>query len=271
VVILIAASIAFLLLARLVIRALRQRAIAEQRAVVAEEQAAQLAVHTGELEGTVALRTQELEHSHALLERELVERKAAEVQLKERDALLRSVAQSAAELLGSPSHEEAITAVLQLVGQTVGVGRVQINEISTDSDGQLRSATHYEWCVPELTPMIDAAPLQSADLTVALPRTVAVLPVGGLSTFFIDDVAGELRNVFAGAHMRSFLQLPVLVEGKLWGSLELIDSAETPRRWSGAETDTLQTLAGLLGAALTSARTSGALVRPVPRVRSPSP
>jgi GAF domain-containing protein len=33
----------------------------------------------------------------------------------------------------------------------------------------------------------------------------------------------------------------------LWGSLSFIDSASTRRQWSWAETDTLETLAGLIG------------------------
>ncbi|HLF13133.1 MAG TPA: EAL domain-containing protein, partial [Gammaproteobacteria bacterium] len=56
------------------------------------------------------------------------------------------------------------------------------------------------------------------------------------------------------ADMRSFLQIPVLVEGKLWGSFDFIDSSDVKRQWSWAETDTLHTLAGLIGVAITRAR-----------------
>ncbi len=249
-----AGSIAFLLLTRFLIRALRQRAAAEQEAVAARARAAQLAIHKTELEHTVDVRTQQLQQSNSLLGKELVERKAAEASLKQHDALLHAVAKSAAELLGSPSYEEAIAAVLELVGQTVGVSRVQINEINTDRDGHLRASVRYEWCAPGAAPMIDATILQNVDLTLAMPRTVALLPAGGLSTFFVDEITGQFKQALVGAGMRSFLQLPILVESKLWGSFDFVDSSSAKREWTWAETDTLQTLAGLIGAAITRAR-----------------
>jgi diguanylate cyclase (GGDEF)-like protein/PAS domain S-box-containing protein len=251
---LLIASIAFLLLTRVLARAMRQRAIAEQQAVVAEERVTQLARHKIELEATVAMRTRELRQSNDLLGRELVERKAAEKQLKEHDALLHAVAMSAAELLGSPSHEEAITAVLELVGKTIGVSRAHLSEITTDRDGHLHSAVRYEWCAPGMTPAIDHAALQNLDVTAALPGTVASLPAGRLNTFFVDELQSKYRTAFEQMAMRSFLQIAVFVENGLWGSVDFIDSGNVKREWTWAETDTLQTLAGLIGAAITRAR-----------------
>ena len=73
------------------------------------------------------------------LEGELIERKAAETALREHDALLNAVTESAAELLGT-QHEDAISSVLELIGQTVAVSRVQLAEVNTDSEGHLRSS-----------------------------------------------------------------------------------------------------------------------------------
>jgi diguanylate cyclase (GGDEF)-like protein/PAS domain S-box-containing protein len=251
---LLVASIAFLVLTRILTRAMRKRAVAEQQALAADERAAQLMIHKAELEAKVAMRTRELSQSNELLGRELVERKAAEKQLKEHDALLHAVAKSAAELLGSPNHEEAITVVLELVGRTIGASRVHLAEVAVDRDAHLRSTVRYEWCAPGMAPAIDHPTLHSLDVTAALPRAVALLPVGGLTTFFVDEVPEPYRAVFEQVDMRSFLQIAVLVEGKLWGSVDFIDSGRAKREWTWAETDTLQTLAGLIGAAMTRAR-----------------
>jgi diguanylate cyclase (GGDEF)-like protein/PAS domain S-box-containing protein len=105
-----------------------------------------------------------------------------------------------------------------------------------------------------MAPAIDHATLHSLDVTAALPRAVALLPVGGLATFFVDEVPEPYRSMFEQVDMRSFLQIAVLVEGKLWGSVDFIDSGRAKREWTWAETDTLQTLAGLIGAAITRAR-----------------
>jgi diguanylate cyclase (GGDEF)-like protein/PAS domain S-box-containing protein len=251
--VLLIVSVGFLALARSLSRALRQRAAAQGEAAAAQERATQLTLHRAELEQTVALRTRELKDSNGLLEKELVERKAAEDALREHDALLNVVTRSAAELLGTP-HEDALSTVLDLIGQTVGVSRVQLCQITPDERGHLWSVIRHEWCAPRISPIIDHPRLQNIDLTAALPRTVAPALLSGMASFFIGDVTGTYVGLFEGANMRSFLEIPVQVEGKLWGSLNFIDSETTQRAWSWAETDALKTLAGLIGVAITRAR-----------------
>jgi diguanylate cyclase (GGDEF)-like protein/PAS domain S-box-containing protein len=167
---------------------------------------------------------------------------------------LHAVTNGAAELLGSQSLEEATTAVLELIGKTVSVSRVHINEIVTDRDGHLQSSVRYEWCAPGMEPMVDDLKLQNLDLTAKFPRAIAPLLVNGLASFFVDELSGQFKKVYEQAEMRSFLQIPILVEEKLWGSLNFIDSSAEKRQWSWAETDTLQTLAGLIGVAIARAR-----------------
>jgi diguanylate cyclase (GGDEF)-like protein/PAS domain S-box-containing protein len=253
-IILIVATVAFLLLTAFLTRALRQRAVAEQEAVAERERSGQLAEYKVKLEETVAQRTGELRHTNALLKTELFERKAAEEALKQHDALLHSVAKSAAELLGSHSHEEAIASVLELIGQTVGAGRVHINAITIDRAGHLKSTPRHEWCAPGLTPLIDHPAFQDVDLTATVPRMVAPLVAGALGTFYSDDIPTAYKSLCDTNEIRSFLQIPIMVEEKLWGAINFVDSAATKREWTWAETDSLQTLAGLIGATITRAR-----------------
>jgi diguanylate cyclase (GGDEF)-like protein/PAS domain S-box-containing protein len=246
-------SLGFLLLARMLSGALRQRAVAEREAAAAEERATQLTLYRNQLEQTVAERTTELKTANSQLEKELTERAAAEKALREHDALLNVVTQSAALLLGT-QHEDAIAQVLGLVGQTLAVGRVQLCQITPDSRGHLRSRIRYEWCAPGLTAMIDHPKLQDLDLTAALPRSVTPQMLSGGASYFIGDLTGTHVGVFEMAQMRSFLQIPVMMESELWGSLNFIDSGSEQREWSWAESDTLKTLTGLIGVALTRAQ-----------------
>jgi diguanylate cyclase (GGDEF)-like protein/PAS domain S-box-containing protein len=250
---LLVVSIGFLVLTRFLVRALQQRARAERDAAGAQERVTQLAHYKEQLEQTVAERTGELKDANLHLEKELVERKAAETALREHDALLNVVTKSAAELL-SVQHEDAIQRVLDLIGQTMAVSRVQFCEITVDGAGHLRSAIRQEWCAPGATPMIDNPALQDLDLTACLPRTLAPAMMIGEASFFVNDLTGKFFTLFEQAKMRSFLQIPVMVEAKLWGSLNFIDSASTKREWSWAESDTLKTLAGLIGVAVARAR-----------------
>ncbi len=54
--------------------------------------------------------------------------------------------------------------------------------------------------------------------------------------------------------IESLLLVPVMVESKLWGALAFVDPYPERRQWSWAETDTLATLASLVGVSITRAK-----------------
>lgn len=249
--VLLGVSAVYVLLALLLVRALAARSVAEREAAAAQEREAQLEQYQQSLEQQVEQRTDELSRANDLLEAELATRRAAEAELKQHDALLHSVAKSAAELLGAHSHEEALDSVLELVGRTVGATRVQVNSLRTDLDGHLRSTILHEWCVAGASAMVDHPHLQDLDLTVEYPSVAVALLAERMTTFTTADLAASRRPVLRAA---SFLQIPIKAEGKLWGSVLFIDASTEQRVWSWAETDTLETLAGLIGAAITRAR-----------------
>nr|WP_284732244.1 EAL domain-containing protein [Sphingobium nicotianae] len=206
------------------------------------------------LEETVRERTAELNQSNQRLGEELAQRKEAQEALVAHDAMLKAVTHGAAELLGSINLDEAIAAVLELIGQTLAVSRVQLGPITSDRNGHLRSTIRHEWCAPGLRAMIDDAMFQALDLNIALPATRAASLIGERSTVTLDNVAGPAREAFEQAEMRSMLIVPVMIDGKLWEALWFIDSSATARAWSWAETDTLSTLAGLIGISTMRAR-----------------
>jgi diguanylate cyclase (GGDEF)-like protein/PAS domain S-box-containing protein len=248
-----AVTLGFLVLSRFLVGAMQQRSNAHREVEAARERVSQLASYKTQLEHTVTERTAELNGANSHLEAELVERKAVEAALREHDALLNVVTNSAAQLLGA-QHEDAIQSVLELVGRTIAVSRVQFCEILTDDAGHLRSTILQEWCAPGTASMIDDAALQRLDLSACLPRAAAAAMLSGEASFFIDDLTGHYFDVFEQAKMRSFLQIPVMIDEKMWGSLNFIDSADALRKWSWAESDTLKTLAGLVGVAVARAR-----------------
>jgi diguanylate cyclase (GGDEF)-like protein/PAS domain S-box-containing protein len=253
-IVLLLASVVFIILSMFLVRALKHRTVAEQEAVKQRERATELARYKEQLEATVAVRTGELKESNDLLGKELIERKAAEAQLKEHDALLHAVTKSASELLSTRSLDEATATVLALIGQTLAVSRVHINTIVAGRDGHLKSSVRHEWCAPNLARVVGKAVLHELDLAQVLPHLVGPLLGGRLTSFSVGELSGELRDLFEQSEMRSCLQIPIVVDDKLWGSISFIDSAEATRQWSWAETDTLQTLAGLFGVAIARER-----------------
>lgn len=247
-------SFIVLVLAQLLVRAMRLRTEAERVAAASEESKRQLQLYGERLERTVEERTSQLAGANQRLGEELKERKAAEKTLREHDALLSSVTKGAAELLGSHNNDEAIAAVLETMGKTIGVSRVQLLRLDLMSDGHFRGALAYEWCAPGLNTMLDDPRYQQLDLENEYPRQMATLLSQGMVSFHVDDLDEPFRRRYLEADMQTFLHIPVQVEGRQWGTLSFIDALQGRREWSWAETDTLRTLAGLIGVAMTRAR-----------------
>jgi diguanylate cyclase (GGDEF)-like protein/PAS domain S-box-containing protein len=213
-----------------------------------------LAHHQAVLEETVRQRTGELRDANVNLQRELSERRIAQDALHAHDAMLKAVARSAAELLGSLSLDDAIARVLELMGQTLFVGRVHLGPVASGRDGHLRSSVQQEWSAPGLAALSDAPQLKDLDLTANLPSLASAALVGDRSALTLADIPQPLRGCYEAAGVTSLLFVPIMVEGRLWGGLTFMDSAANPRAWGWAETDTLATLAGLMGVSMARAR-----------------
>ena len=252
--VLAAVSLAFLLFTQFLARAIRRRNESETDAVLERRRVAQLRAFQAQLTKTVADRTQELRTTNAQLETELHDRKVAEDTLREHDALLNAVTKSAVELLGSRGYEDAIAVVLELIGQTVAVVRVQLNAIAPGKDGHLYASVTQEWCAPGQCPTIDSPAFKNVDLSADIPKAIAPVLSGQHYAYFVADIAEDRREKYLKSEMRSFLLIPVMIEGKLWGSLTFIDASAARRKWNWAETDALETLAGLIGVAIIRAR-----------------
>lgn len=225
--ILLLISLVFIVLTQFLARAIRQRGIAEQQVGAA----------------------------HALLQEELVFRKAAQAALHEHDALLKAVTQSAAELLGTQSHEEAIETVLTFIGNTLAVSWVHLNSINLEPEtNHLRSSLLFEWSAPGMAKMMNDIAFQNLNLAFQFHKMIPPAQLDQVASFYTDDLPEAYKKQLKEAQMQSFLYIPIVIDDKLWGSLHFIDTSSIKRQWTWAETDTLKTLAGLIGVTITQMR-----------------
>jgi diguanylate cyclase (GGDEF)-like protein/PAS domain S-box-containing protein len=171
------------------------------------------------------------------------------------DALLKAVAQSAAELLGTLNLDDAINAVLGFMGEALHVSRVLLAPVTQRADGHLIANFSHEWFTPGRQPYLSQAALQNVDLTALFPHNVAANAMGEPSMQDVAEMPEPLCGIYAGDGMRSFLVIPLMQDEKFWGNLLFFDSQPARREWSWAETDTLTTLASLLSAAIARHRT----------------
>ncbi len=248
-VVLLVVSAGFLLMAERLSRALAQRGAAEREAATAEARAGQMNLYRAELEATVAERTGELRQSNVLLENQLSERVAAEAALRQRDLLLTAVAKSAAALLGDGDLHDAIAAVLQLIGETTSVGRVLFGAIGLGPTGHVMLSLQQEWCASGIGRLAETAELANLDLTERFPAAARLLAIGEQGSVLADELSGPNRDLFRSARVSSVLLVPIRIGGQLSGCLTFVDSSPVRRAWTSAESDTLATLAELVGSA----------------------
>jgi len=213
-----------------------------------------LAQHGAELEETVKQRTSDLKDSNTLLEKELIERKVAQDELHAHDAMLKTVARGAQELLEAINLEDAINTVLELVGQTLVVNRVELCDIKTDAVGHLRMSIQNEWVAANGRRFFNDPQVRDVDLNVAFSAAVSPLLLGERVTFVQDQFIEPFKQLAKESEIESLLLVPVMVESKLWGSLAFTDPSPEHRQWTWAETDTLATLASLMGVSITRAK-----------------
>jgi diguanylate cyclase (GGDEF)-like protein len=188
------------------------------------------------------------------LEREVAERKRAENELRRSNEILKVVATSTTEILRSLDFDRSIPKVLELIGQSMSVSRVELYESDDAANGALARAGRYAWRAPGVPPLPEAQnrthPAEVAEAFPSLP-----LLAQGLTQFIVAQQADEpSRRFLALRGALSVLMVPVFVEGKLWGAVG-IDNCAVERGWSAVEIDTFRTLAELIGAAIADART----------------
>lgn len=235
-------------------RALKQRRDAEQIAVVAEEKAIQFGRYKAELEKKLERRTTELQRANLSLNQDILKRRSVEESLHEHDELLGAVTNSAAVLLGSNSLSEAISAVFEFIGHIVYVSRIQLSAVTFDDREHLRSSLQYEWCMPGVASVLGDQRFQNMDLTEQWPQTTHLTAMGEISSLYIEEVAGVYKDVYEKAGMQSFLQIPIMIENKVWGILSFVDSRKEKREWTWLEKHSLRAFSRLIGNAIMRAR-----------------
>jgi len=122
-------------------------------------------------------------------------------------------------------------------------------------DGHLRAQMTQEWCAPGLTAMLGDPLLLGIDASVHFPESVTPGLVGAPIVYDVDEMPPPFRRLFGKDGIKSVLAVPIISEKRLCGSLVFLDASAVRREWTWAETDTMKTLAGLIGVAISRART----------------
>ena len=181
---------------------------------------------------------------------QLVERKRAEDQLREREIILEAIAFAAEQFLKMPDWRLNIDRVLERLGQTLNATHAYLFEDHLSSEGEPVTSMRYEWTAPGFPSDLDGPYFQNSpihkegfeDQVEALLR--GDIRVGNSSTF--NSIERASMDEFG---VKSILEVPILINEKVWGAIGF-DDFEQEREWSKGEVEALKIAAGVLSAAI---------------------
>src|SRR5258706_8335330 len=184
------------------------------------------------------------------VKQELVERKNAEAQIREREAILEATTFAAEQFLKSPDWRSNMDIVLERLGKTLNATHAYLFEDHLNAEGEFVTSMRYEWTAPGYPSDLDSPYFQSASIhregyeeqVEALMR--GDVRVGNSSTF--NPIEKENMQELG---VKSILEVPITVTEKIWGAIGF-DDFEQERSWSNGEVDALKIAAGILSAAI---------------------
>lgn len=166
-----------------------------------------------------------------------------------RDSVLEAVGFAAEQLLSSGDWEEAVTSVLQRLGQATGMSRVYIYKNRRDEDGILVMDQQFEWCAKGIEPTLGHASTKDFPYEPNFVNFKEILASGRAVYGLLADYPASERADMAREGIQSSASVPVNVGGEWWGFIGF-DDCESPHEWTNPEMQALTAVGGTLGATI---------------------
>jgi len=184
------------------------------------------------------------------LQNELVERKQAETNLRQRESILEVVAHAANLFLKTPDWRMEIDEVLEKLGKTINASHAYLFENRQLENGEWSTAIRYEWAAPGFAseldnPLFIDVPLKEIGFEAWYQRLEQGLLYIGDTKHFNP----EIMEYFLERGIKAILDVPIFINGSWWGTIGF-DDMENRREWTNAEADALLAAGNVLGAAI---------------------
>lgn len=189
------------------------------------------------------------------LKQELEERKIADAELQQREAILQMVADAANTFLNVTdwsvkSWRQEVDKLLEQLGTTIRASHAYMFENHPFEDGSIRMSMRYEWTAPGFesdlqNPRYKDMILGEDYIESWNSKILRGQPFIGDAGHLASEDMDELRR----RGLQALLDVPIFVDGQWWGIIGFDDMAR-PHSWSTAEVDALVVAANLLGAAI---------------------
>jgi diguanylate cyclase (GGDEF)-like protein/PAS domain S-box-containing protein len=201
--------------------------------------------------------------------RDITERKRTANALAYRDRILNAITAGTAELVGSDSLESGMAAALKIVGEAIGVDRVNLLEMPADLASL--PIVKYSWHGPNSDALDQALIVASTppEISGAISAWQAPLREGAPLTTHRRSASSPIREIMESAKNQSMLMLPIFVGEHFWGTIG-IDACVKEREWTPTEIETLQIFAEIVGVVILRNGTRHSLAKSEERFRAVS-
>jgi PAS domain S-box-containing protein len=191
---------------------------------------------------------------------DITKRKNAEQNVKQREAVLSAVAQTAQQLLKASDWRVEIQSILKQLGEATNASHVYVFANHPGDVDVILSSMEYEWTAPGFKSELDNPAYQDTRL----------IKVPGIEDWFTNMTNGKSfygskseypefwKRAFDLVGLKTLLDVPVYVNGQWWGIIGF-DDYVNEKPWSQAETDALTAAAGSLGTAIARQQADDAL------------
>jgi PAS domain S-box-containing protein len=185
-----------------------------------------------------------------LLVNDITEQKRALEGLRERDAILQSVAFGAETFMKATDWRDSINIFLEMLGKETGTSHSYLYKTHTDPAGPMVFSMDYEWTasgeISDLdNPFFLAVPLERIGAKYWLAAMLQGEPYYGS----INSLPPEEVEVIKFYDLKASLDVPIIIGKSFWGFIGF-DDLRHEREWSEAEVDSLKAAAGILSAAI---------------------
>lgn len=190
---------------------------------------------------------------------DITERKQAEAEIEQREAILGAVRFAAETFLKPSSWSERVSRVLEELGLAADVSRVYIFKNEYLEDGTVVTKHRYEWAAPGITSQLGNPDLAEVPLRASgFERWEEALSQGDLIHGDVQTFPPQERALLAAQEILSIVVVPIFVEDEWWGFIGF-DECEQEKDWPAVEIEALKVAADTLGAAIHQNRVEEAL------------
>ncbi len=180
--------------------------------------------------------------------------------LLQRDRILGSVRRSAETLVASADWAAVLPRVLADIGTAAGVSSISVYESVDDPLHPGQARLRHGWVDPELPAELHKAPPEKyAPATHGFDSWHESLHQGKITIAHTTKLPEPQRDALAARGVKSIVVVPIAVNGKTWGTLNLLE-CRRERAWESAELDSLRAIVDLLGATIVRQRAQAALI-----------